>query len=858
MSISVPPRPSAAVAMKAGPIGPGAGVMMTEYLMPMMLPVDQQRRMRSSMKVGNEVSWIRAAERVISGKIAGDQDLQGAVGWHLEDPEGKTIDEAYDNPRAVEAYQLINHPTRALVAGDKQITSAEYQGQLWEITSRHMGIAGQGYWFLDGLDQFGVPTAILYIRPDRLWPICDASGNLTGWSLDPKNIMRLESGRALELREVIQFPLETPSEGFIAKGLVESAIMKAQLDTAIDRHLGTEVAQHGRLAGMFAPKAGPIDDDEVWGQIQRDMRNISEQPDAGLRMQLMRAPMEYTRTSATVQEMAIIDLMTKSRDNLLALWGVPLSQIGGATPAGLNSGDVRKYDEAALWQNAVTPRLVVIKQRIQRRLLDVFEPDLGWAPKLVLDVPEFDDDSPRFDKLQKSSLIALTNDERRALIGLDPLDESLLGPTGKPFGKETWLPITLTSVSAPPTPPADYMPKRIMTPNWSPNAQLAMANKPTPIAGAVIKAKGAPVIDAVMAALRKQWPEQELDIVKQGDWTFDPAFPIRKINAARRPIHRNPKIVAGVEAVLRVGAPISPVTLIHTKVLGKPGYEPIDGWHRTLAAIHAGLKKIPAYIGEGDAKWTEKLIAFDDDIPTPPDSAGQAVGKADIPARHEPIRKLRASLDATITPKLQRGVASLLDGQRREVLGRVRAHWDAIRAQPRDRSLWWPQPAAQDEALTSVMRPALMGVAQTVAGQVQEIYGGGLKADPVVDVMQRGATRVVGINQTTRAAIEAALVTVIEQDGTLDDAISALEDLPAFDEYRAEMVARTELMNAYNSAALASYESAGLGQVQAIDGDDDAVCAARNGQIYSLDDANAIEDHPNGTLDWVPVVASMS
>jgi hypothetical protein len=32
------------------------------------------------------------------------------------------------------------------------------------------------------------------------------------------------------------------------------------------------------------------------------------------------------------------------------------------------------------------------------------------------------------------------------------------------------------------------------------------------------------------------------------------------------------------------------------------------------------------------------------------------------------------------------------------------------------------------------------------------------------------------------------------------------------------------------------------------------VCASRNGQEFDLEDAFAIEDHPNGTLDWSPVV----
>lgn len=88
----------------------------------------------------------------------------------------------------------------------------------------------------------------------------------------------------------------------------------------------------------------------------------------------------------------------------------------------------------------------------------------------------------------------------------------------------------------------------------------------------------------------------------------------------------------------------------------------------------------------------------------------------------------------------------------------------------------------------------------------------------------------------------------------MDEAIAAVESIAAFDPYRAELISRTELMFAYNSAALGSYREAGLNMVQAIDGDDDEQCAARNGREFTIADAYGIEDHPNGTLDWVPVL----
>ena len=112
---------------------------------------------------------------------------------------------------------------------------------------------------------------------------------------------------------------------------------------------------------------------------------------------------------------------------------------------------MRKYDEAALWQNAVHPRLLELAGGLQP-LLDRWEPYMGWAPTLVLEEPEFDDDSPRYDKVQKAQFIALTNDERRGLIGFDPLPPEEMGPTGKPIGQEIWLGKNMVPIGMPPAP----------------------------------------------------------------------------------------------------------------------------------------------------------------------------------------------------------------------------------------------------------------------------------------------------------------------------------------------------------------------------------------------------------------------
>ncbi len=76
--------------------------------------------------------------------------------------------------------------------------------------------------------------------------------------------------------------------------------------------------------------------------------------------------------------------------------------------------------------------------------------------------------------------------------------------------------------------------------------------------------------------------------------------------------------------------------------------------------------------------------------------------------------------------------------------------------------------------------------------------------------------------------------------------------------YRAQMIARTEMRSAQNRSAIEHYRTtSNIQHVVAFDGDGDEECAARNGQIFTLDEAE-VEDadtHPNCVLAFGPVAS---
>jgi hypothetical protein len=138
--------------------------------------------------------------------------------------------------------------------------------------------------------------------------------------------------------------------------------------------------------------------------------------------------------------------------------------------------------------------------------------------------------------------------------------------------------------------------------------------------------------------------------------------------------------------------------------------------------------------------------------------------------------------------------------------------------------------------------------------------------DPtVVKVLKLAGKRIDDLEDTTRKALADALKHGAENgwgiDGLVrgdpDNGFPGLRDVIA-ETYknRAETVARTELGEAQNAAAVSRYKDAGVKAVEILDGgadDDDVACNQANGKIWTLAlfEANHLQ-HPNCTRTAVP------
>lgn len=605
--------------------------------------------------------WVAAAERAIVGRYV-------RAAWHLEQADGATVDkDASPAERAV--LDFINKPSEK-----------RNRRQLWSLTLRHMGLTGNAFWYLDQQDALGVPLQVLYINPTRMSPVEDAGGNLLGWIMDKGDNPLTRAGAQavpFEATELVHFLLDEPDAGHWGIGIAEAASSRLTMDRLAANHTAQLLATGGRIPGLLSPKQGASTmNDDQWLATVRDYRNIVGDPDAAKRLHIVRGPVDFTETAAKPSELELNDLLSASRESILAAWGVPLSQIGIMQSSGLNSGEHVKYEEAALWQGAIEYRADGFEEQVQE-LIDLF----GLGLRLVVDTPAFDDQQPLFVNAEKAKVVPLTVDERRALVGYDPLED-----------KE---------------------------------------------AGAAI------FLDQTMVLLNTAPPVPE---------------------------------------------PVEP--------------EPVP-----------------------------------------------AVVKSDL--RDRSVKQWE--------PRLREAVFGFLQTQAQAIANRVKRNHAHLVNKPTDVRVWWNERQWNTE-LTELLEPLLGEMAGKVSRGVSRSLAPA-KADPFLDrvvalVRSSAGLRITGINDTTRDDIQRLVVAGVEAGLGPAELAQTIVDATPFNQARAELVSRTETARAYNEAALHTYREFEVTEVEAVDGDVDAPCAERNGKRFPIDEAMGIADHPNGTLDWIPVFAA--
>ena len=188
-------------------------------------------------------------------------------------------------------------------------------------------------------------------------------------------------------------------------------------------------------------------------------------------------------------------------------------------------------------------------------------------------------------------------------------------------------------------------------------------------------------------------------------------------------------------------------------------------------------------------------------------------------------------------------------------------------------------PPIETGNLGDILRSAQVKVTKRTFKTIADIgVAGTLDWSEKLPVIQRilstAPARAQMIHRTTSKAIQRGVKVALERGysveqlarGVPDDNFPGLRSILTETDNRARLIARTEVMRTQNQTSIGYFQQQGYEYVQAddVDGDPDdtyidpgdrfgRTCAERHGQIYQLEDAVNIDDHPNGTLNWMPM-----
>lgn len=166
------------------------------------------------------------------------------------------------------------------------------------------------------------------------------------------------------------------------------------------------------------------------------------------------------------------------------------------------------------------------------------------------------------------------------------------------------------------------------------------------------------------------------------------------------------------------------------------------------------------------------------------------------------------------------------------------------------------------DQIAALMRPYHIRLLELAAADADNVLGidasFDLESAEVQDVLDLLATKVRSVAETTKEDIRRLTGQGAEQGWSpahLADEIAKLGEIAS--KSRAMLISRTESALGYNHGTILRYEQSGqVSGVEVLDGTNDEICAAANGQTWTLDEArDSPIGHPNCVRAFVAVLS---
>ncbi|MHC4708653.1 MAG: phage portal protein, partial [Planctomycetota bacterium] len=323
------------------------------------------------------------------------------------------------------------HPLQALCLRPNRFQSwSEFQA----LATVYFNLSGNCYIVLEREDD--QITAMYLLRPDRVFIIPTANRDqLIGFWYVPEG-KAWQEGKPYLPQDTIHVKLPNPLDPLDGLGYgvspLSPAAQSGDVDNDITKFLRLFFKQGAMPPGVLSFDVPMMDDDvsrarERWMEVYGGYENWTD-------VAVLDQGGKYERVGFTFEEMDVSALDARNESRIVAPFGVPLNLIESRPELVQSTYSNKAEDRTMFWQDTMIPELKWFETDYQYYLQadDAFVMfDTSGVPALTMT------ESERLDRFQKAfETGAVTVDEHRAELGLDPLPEMEMelqqpSPTGQ-------------------------------------------------------------------------------------------------------------------------------------------------------------------------------------------------------------------------------------------------------------------------------------------------------------------------------------------------------------------------------------------------------------------------------------------
>ena len=290
------------------------------------------------------------------------------------------------------------------------------QYDIAEATESYREMVGEYFIALNMTESSNKPQEVYVLRPDLFQIGVDSQGNVIGYQYTRPDGKTVRFGKD----EIIHDKTFNPTNMYRGVGTIQANIRNISIEDSASEYTDAFFQNNATPAGIVAVKGA--NDGQVFGDSahkklkQKWLDEFQGTEKAGKLAFLREAEVSYQQIGLGLDKVDMKSLRNMTEQAIYKAFGIPMIYAGDFEGMNYASSQTAKQ---TFVENSIVPRLMK-RQQIWQRVADRF-----WANdnlELVYEnvVPE--NNELKLEVAKSGALIGLTENEKRELVGFDPLE----------------------------------------------------------------------------------------------------------------------------------------------------------------------------------------------------------------------------------------------------------------------------------------------------------------------------------------------------------------------------------------------------------------------------------------------------